>query len=95
MILKRKKNNSILANLNQRIPTGAGLNKQGFTIVANQKQTFTKQGRQRVASMPVLWAKEWGAVKRFLELLESIDTSLKDLVEVEREKQEILVSQKG
>lgn len=53
------------------------------------KQTFTDKGRLRTCPMPNLYGKEWTALKSVVQSLAGIDASLKDLVEIERQKFEV------
>ena len=54
-----------------------------------QKPTFTPKGRLKIVSMLFLWGKEWGAINSIKQSLDGINNSLKDLVEMQREKLEL------
>ena len=68
--------------------------------MSTSKQTYTEKGRLKVASMPILWGKEWNVMKSIAQsliennaTLKNIEVSLKDIVEIERMKLENKVSQ--
>lgn len=52
------------------------------------KQTYTAKGRLRTSPMPYFYGKEWALLKRIDTSLAEISTSLKDLVQIEKEKLE-------
>jgi len=56
-------------------------------------QTYTPKGRLRIASMPILWGKEWSVAKtlkdEIIAIRESLvvmNETLKELVEVKRQE---------
>jgi len=58
-----------------------------------KRQTYTAKGRLRTSPMPFLYGKEWASVKSIVQslvlnnqYLAGIDASLKDLVELEKQK---------
>lgn len=57
------------------------------------KTSFTEKGRLRVCSMPYLYGKELKIAKDIRDSLKEIATSLRDLVEIQREKNSLLITQ--
>jgi hypothetical protein len=72
----------------------------------HNRPTFTDKGRLKTCSMLMLLGKEWTAIKsgvhslsgidnslreNIIPILNGIDTSLKDLVEIEKQKLELKI----